>query len=149
MKLCTPKGRVGAKRLLVSNVLFADYQRENVSIIGGGIKEFTENGILIENENLGDDHKDDGDGMREIKLDAIVYCTGYRTQEFFCSIHDAVYGKDNKHLQKDVWDTNNCFAYKGVNVSGFPNLFMLYGPGTNLIHGSVVFMIERELVIIQ
>ena len=141
MKLCTPKGRLAVKRVLISNTLFSDIQRENVSLIGDGIKEFTENGILIKTEN--DEHKNDGDAMTEIKLDAIVYCTGFRTQEFLCSIQDGVYGKDNKHLQKDVWNTNNCFAYKGVHVTGFPNLFMLYGPGTNLVHASVIFMIEQ------
>lgn len=28
-------------------------------------------------------------------------------------------------------------AHRGVTVSGFPNFFMLYGPNTNLGHGSI------------
>jgi cation diffusion facilitator CzcD-associated flavoprotein CzcO len=35
-------------------------------------------------------------------------------------------------------------AYLGIAVSGFPNLFMLYGPNTNLGHNSITFMHERQ-----
>jgi len=30
-------------------------------------------------------------------------------------------------------------------VAGFPNLFVLYGPNTNLGHNSILFMVERQL----
>ena len=30
-------------------------------------------------------------------------------------------------------------------MSGFPNLFMLYGPNTNLGHNSIIFMLERQI----
>jgi cation diffusion facilitator CzcD-associated flavoprotein CzcO len=30
-------------------------------------------------------------------------------------------------------------------VSGFPNLFVLYGPNTNLGHNSIIFMLERQI----
>ena len=36
-------------------------------------------------------------------------------------------------------------AYLGIAVPGFPNLFMLYGPNTNLGHNSIVFMIECQV----
>ncbi len=36
-------------------------------------------------------------------------------------------------------------AYLGVAVSGFPNLFLLYGPNTNLGHNSIIFMIECQV----
>ena len=32
----------------------------------------------------------------------------------------------------------------GINVSGFPNFFMLMGPNTGLGHNSMVFMIESQ-----
>jgi cation diffusion facilitator CzcD-associated flavoprotein CzcO len=35
-------------------------------------------------------------------------------------------------------------AYKGISVSGFPNLFMLYGPNTNLGHNSILYMLESQ-----
>ena len=35
-------------------------------------------------------------------------------------------------------------AYKGITVAGFPNLFLMYGPNTNLGHNSIIFMIECQ-----
>jgi len=32
-----------------------------------------------------------------------------------------------------------------VSVSGFPNMFMLYGPNTNLGHHSILFMVECQI----
>ena len=37
-------------------------------------------------------------------------------------------------------------AYLGITVPGFPNLFCLYGPGTNLAHaGSIIFHSECQV----
>ena len=33
-------------------------------------------------------------------------------------------------------------AYLGLMTSGFPNLFMMYGPNTN--NGSILYMLERQ-----
>ncbi|HET7797671.1 MAG TPA: hypothetical protein VFK72_07290, partial [Nevskia sp.] len=35
-------------------------------------------------------------------------------------------------------------AYMGMTVSGFPNLFILYGPNTNLGAGSIIYMLEAQ-----
>lgn len=32
-----------------------------------------------------------------------------------------------------------------MSVSGFPNLFMLYGPNTNLGHNSIIYMLESQI----
>eukprot|EP00457_Paulinella_chromatophora_P017452 gb/GEZN01018500.1/.p1 GENE.gb/GEZN01018500.1/~~gb/GEZN01018500.1/.p1 ORF type:complete len:135 (+),score=20.41 gb/GEZN01018500.1/:231-635(+) len=36
-------------------------------------------------------------------------------------------------------------AYCGITVPTFPNLFLLYGPNTNLGHSSTIFMLECEI----
>ncbi|MCA1780009.1 MAG: 4-hydroxyacetophenone monooxygenase, partial [Xanthomonadaceae bacterium] len=36
-------------------------------------------------------------------------------------------------------------AWRGIAVSGFPNLFMLLGPNTALGHNSVILMIEAQI----
>ena len=37
-------------------------------------------------------------------------------------------------------------AYLGITVPNFPNLFCLYGPGTNLAHGgSLIFQSECQV----
>ena len=35
-------------------------------------------------------------------------------------------------------------AYLGVSTHGFPNLYMMYGPNTNLGHNSIIIMIEAQ-----
>jgi hypothetical protein len=35
-------------------------------------------------------------------------------------------------------------AYLGIAVPDFPNLFLMYGPNTNLGHNSIIFMIECQ-----
>ena len=117
------------KRLLFSNELYQSYKQENCELVTSGIDQFTENGIVCKDGKL-------------TELDCVVLCTGFRSQEFLCSLKAGVIGKDGKCLQKDVWNVNDCFAYLGITVSDFPNLFLLYGPGTNLGHNSVLFMIE-------
>ena len=44
----------------------------------------------------------------------------------------------------DVWG-DDPRAYLGITMPGFPNLFCLYGPNTNPLVGSVVFMLECQV----
>ena len=45
---------------------------------------------------------------------------------------------------EDAW-RDGAEAYLGMNVAGFPNFFMLYGPNTNLGHNSIIFMLECQV----
>lgn len=36
------------------------------------------------------------------------------------------------------------FGAPGISVNGFPNLFLMYGPNTNLGHSSIVYMLESQ-----
>ena len=36
-------------------------------------------------------------------------------------------------------------AYLGITAAKFPNMFILYGPNTNLGHNSITFMLERQV----
>ena len=43
------------------------------------------------------------------------------------------------------WD-GDARAYLGITVPGFPNLFCLYGPNTNIVaNGSIIFFSEAEV----
>jgi 4-hydroxyacetophenone monooxygenase len=45
----------------------------------------------------------------------------------------------------DMWNGKPA-AYLGITMPGFPNLFLMYGPGTNLAHaGSVIFQAECQM----
>ena len=54
-----------------------------------------------------------------------------------------IVGKNGVHLN-DLW-ADHPEAYLGITVTGFPNMFVLYGPNTNLGHNSITFMLERQV----
>jgi 4-hydroxyacetophenone monooxygenase len=53
-------------------------------------------------------------------------------------------GRDGADLH-ELWGERPA-AYLGITITGFPNLFCLYGPGTNLAHGgSLIFHSECQM----
>jgi len=89
------------------------------------IVEITGNGIRT----------DDG---REHPTDHIVLATGYAAHKFL-SIVDVV-GRNGASL-RDQW-SEGAYAYLGITVENFPNLFMMYGPNTN--GGSIIDKLETQ-----
>ncbi len=92
----------------------------------------------------GIDHLDENavattDG-RTIPADVLIYATGFESTAFLAPM--AIHGRDG-HLLQDEW-ANGAKAYLGISVAGFPNLFLMYGPNTNLGHNSIIFMIECQ-----
>lgn len=51
-------------------------------------------------------------------------------------------GRNGRELA-DTW-ADGAHAHYGITVPGFPNLFMVYGPNTNLGVGSIAYMIESQ-----
>ena len=47
-------------------------------------------------------------------------------------------------LSEDAW-AEGAEAYLGISVPGFPNLFLMYGPNTNLGSGSIIYMLECQM----
>jgi cation diffusion facilitator CzcD-associated flavoprotein CzcO len=73
-------------------------------------------------------------------LDVLVYATGFETTNWQWSVK--VTGAGGVTLN-DAWK-DGPESYLGITAAGFPNLFMLYGPNTNLGHNSITFMLERQ-----
>jgi 4-hydroxyacetophenone monooxygenase len=47
---------------------------------------------------------------------------------------------------RDRWGDDDPRAHLGIAVPGFPNLFLVYGPNTNLAHGgSIIFHTECQV----
>src|SRR3546814_8518995 len=80
------------------------------------------------------------DGKRHV-VDTLLYGTGFHATDLLAPMK--VRGLDGLDLN-DAW-RDGAEVYKGICVSGFPNLFMLYGPNTNLAHSSIVFMLEAQV----
>ena len=53
-------------------------------------------------------------------------------------------GLNNRNLLQE-WTETGPSAYKGITISGYPNLFLILGPNTGLGHNSVVHMMESQL----
>lgn len=75
-------------------------------------------------------------------VDVIVLATGFRASEVLWPME--IVGRDGVAIT-DVWNGAPA-AYLGVSIPGFPNLFVMAGPGTGLAHaGSVILMSECEM----
>ena len=81
------------------------------------------------------------DGERH-PADVIVYATGFRTYPMLAPIR--ITGRGGADLGS-MWGERPA-AHLGITVPDFPNLFCMYGPGTNLAHGgSLIFHSECQI----
>ena len=118
-----------AKRILLDNGSWAaTLKRDNVELITDHIDEITPTGVVA------------GGVARD--TDVIVYATGFHASEFLTPMR--VVGCDGVELH-ERW-SGDARAYLGLTVPGFPNLFCMYGPNTNLVaNGSIIYFSECEV----
>lgn len=124
----TPSYPIGCKRVLVSDDYYPALTRPDIQLVTAGIDSFTPKGIRTRDGN-------------EIELDAVVFATGFDSQALIAPMR--VDGRDGRTLDEE-W-AEGPRAHLGLTVPGFPNLFLLYGPNTNLGHNSIIFMIEAQI----
>lgn len=67
--------------------------------------------------------------------DVICFATGFHHNDFLASMD--VVGRGGVKLREQWGDEPT--AYLGITVPHFPNLFCVYGPGTNLAHSASLF----------
>ncbi|WP_227998402.1 flavin-containing monooxygenase [Nocardia australiensis] len=123
----TPDYPIGCKRGLFSNDYFPALTQPNASVQTAAITEITPAGPRT------------ADGTVH-EADVIIYGTGFKGTEFLWPI--TIYGRGGRKLS-DAWQSG-AHAYYGITVPEFPNLFLIYGPNTNLGVGSIVYMIESQ-----
>jgi cation diffusion facilitator CzcD-associated flavoprotein CzcO/acetyl esterase/lipase len=126
-----PGDVIGCKRVLVSSDYYATFERPNVELIPQAVIELTEDGVLAE------------DGT-ERKADLVVLSTGFESHSFLAPME--VRGLGGRELS-EVW-RQGANAYLGMAVAGFPNLFVMYGPNTNLGAGSIITQLESQIAYI-
>ncbi|MBK9180918.1 MAG: NAD(P)/FAD-dependent oxidoreductase [Acidimicrobiales bacterium] len=116
-----------AKRVIRDNGVWArTLKRDDVQLLTEGIAEVTPRGVRTV------------DGQ-EHPVDVIVYGTGFQASHFLEPMRVTGRGGVDLHQQ---WG-GDARAYLGVTVPGFPNLFCLYGPNTNIvINGSIIYFSE-------
>jgi cation diffusion facilitator CzcD-associated flavoprotein CzcO len=74
-------------------------------------------------------------------VDTIIWGTGFQATDFLMPM--TITGRGGRDL-REAW-RDGAEAYLGISVTGFPNLFLLYGPNTNLGHNSIVYMLESQI----
>lgn len=118
-----------SKRFVRDNGIWArTFARENVELHVGAIGEITEHGITMAD---GTDHT----------FDVIIYGTGFDASNFLTPM--TVRGAGGRDLHA-TWD-GEARAYLGMTIPHFPNLFLMYGPNTNIvINGSIIYFSELE-----
>ncbi|WP_024805312.1 NAD(P)/FAD-dependent oxidoreductase [Nocardia sp. BMG51109] len=127
-KTVTPDYPAFCNRLLISDEWYPALDRSHVSVYRQGLGRVTPEGVTL----------DDG---RAVPADVIIWCTGFRTEEYLAPID--ITGRDGRKLHAE-WKSGPQ-AYLGVAVSGFPNLFMISGPGTGgTTTNSFVYILERQ-----
>lgn len=130
LEKATPDYPPFGKRALRDNDWFSTLKRENVALNNCGIDHIEEDVIIDKN------------GSRH-PVDAIVFATGFHASRMIYPME--VVGKGDQSL-RDIWGDDNPRAYLGICVPGFPNLFLTYGPNTNLAHGgSIIFQTECQV----
>jgi cation diffusion facilitator CzcD-associated flavoprotein CzcO len=122
-----PAYPLGCKRILFTNDYLPALAQPNVDVETRRIREITAKGVLVE------------DGT-EVAADVLVYGTGFAATDFLGGLK--VLGLGGRSLQ-EAW-SGGARAYLGMSVPGFPNMFCVYGPNTNLGAGSIIYMIERQ-----
>lgn len=102
--------------------------RTNVSLETTPIREITATGVTTV------------DGTHH-RADVLIYGTGFQASRFLTPMR--VLGTEGRDLH-GRWD-GDARAYLGITVPGFPNLFLMYGPNTNIvINGSITYFSECE-----
>jgi cation diffusion facilitator CzcD-associated flavoprotein CzcO len=124
----TPTDPMGCKRILMSNDWYRSLQLPQVEVVTEPIAGVREHSVVTA-------------GGREHGVDTIVLGTGFAATEFLLPMR--VTGRGGRDLHEQ-W-TDGASAHLGTVVPGFPNLFVLYGPNTNLGHNSIIVMLEAQI----
>jgi cyclohexanone monooxygenase len=122
---------IGSKRICVDTEYFETYNRENVTLVDvrtSPIEEITPTGLRTRDA--------------EYVLDAIVFATGFDAMTGSLLKMD-IRGKNDQVLRQK-W-AGGPRTYLGVMTAGFPNLFIITGPGSPSVLSNMTVSIEQHV----
>jgi cyclohexanone monooxygenase len=126
----SPKQVLGCKRLCVDTGYYATFNRPNVTLVDVGetpIEAVTPRGLRV-------------NGV-EHEVDCIVYATGYDAMTGALASID-IRGSGGRSL-REKWAAGPR-TYLGVGTAGFPNLFIITGPGSPSVLSNMVPAVEQH-----
>jgi cation diffusion facilitator CzcD-associated flavoprotein CzcO/acetyl esterase/lipase len=122
----------GAKRPCLDTNYYATFNRPNVTLVNlrqEPIKSITASGITTEN--------------RSFDFDVIVFATGFDAMTGAIKAIHPITGRGGQSLT-DVW-ADGPHTYLGLTVAGFPNLFLITGPGSPSVLSNMAVSIEQHV----
>src|SRR5262245_32187207 len=126
----SPKQVIGCKRLCVDTGYYAAFNRPNVSLVDVSetpIEAITPRGVRVA-------------GL-EYQVDAIVFATGFDAMTGALLAVD-IRGSGGRTL-REKWVAGPR-TYLGVGTAGFPNLFIITGPGSPSVLSNMVPAVEQH-----
>jgi cyclohexanone monooxygenase len=130
-KKLLPTQVIGCKRLCLDTGYYETFNRSNVSLVDVGsdpIERITENGLVTG----GDQHT----------FDVLVYATGFDAMTGSLLKID-IRGRNDQPLA-EAWDAGPV-TYLGLSTAGFPNMFMVSGPGSPSVLTNMIMSIEQHV----
>jgi cyclohexanone monooxygenase len=130
-KKLLPTQVIGCKRLCLDTGYYETFNRSNVSLVDVGsdpIERITENGLVAG----GDQHA----------FDVLVYATGFDAMTGSLLKID-IRGRNDQPLA-EAWDAGPV-TYLGLSTAGFPNMFMVSGPGSPSVLTNMIMSIEQHV----
>ncbi|UPT98579.1 NAD(P)/FAD-dependent oxidoreductase [Bradyrhizobium barranii subsp. apii] len=131
-KLLQPNSHpIGTKRICIDTDYFATFNRPNVSLVDiktNPIKEITANAVRV----AGKDHE----------VDALVMATGFDAMTGSVAKID-ISGPGGRTLN-EKW-AEGPKTYLGLMSAGFPNLFIITGPGSPSVLSNMIVSIEQHV----
>jgi cation diffusion facilitator CzcD-associated flavoprotein CzcO len=127
----SPAHHIGTKRTAVDTNYFQSYNRSNVHLVDlrtEPIERLTPRGIKTT--------------AQEYPLDVIVFAIGFDAMTG-ALLEIEVRGRADRTLG-DAWRAGPV-TYLGLSVPGFPNLFMITGPGSPSVLSNMVVSIEQHV----
>jgi cyclohexanone monooxygenase len=132
-EILAPKDHpIGTKRICVDTDYYETYNRPNVTLVNlreTPIEAITPTGIRLADAS---DHA----------ADAIVYATGFDAMTGALLAID-ISGRDGRKLA-EKWAAGP-LTYLGLMTAGFPNMFMITGPGSPSVLSNMIVSIEQHV----
>jgi cyclohexanone monooxygenase len=130
-ELLSPKIAVGCKRMCIDSGYYETYNLPHVHLVDISttpIDEITPEGLRV--------------GDTEYDVDTIVFATGFDAMTGSLLRVD-IGGRDGLPLA-EAWSAGPR-TYLGLGVAGFPNLFIISGPGSPSVLTNMVVSIEQHV----
>lgn len=130
-KLLPKTHPIFTKRPCVDTGYYETFNKPNVELVDvreTPIEQVTETGIIA--------------GGRHHEFDMLVLAIGFDAMTGAMTRID-IRGRGGKSL-KELWDNEGPVSFLGLAVAGFPNLFMIAGPGSPSVLGNMMGAFEHN-----